>query len=65
MGGHPAFPAELSSQQRCYICKDINLWSPDLSLICSGTLCLCGGAVTCQEMISVSPSRGDMQALGI
>lgn len=59
------FPAKLSSQQRCWIHKDINLRSPNLPLICSSVLCLCGGAVTCEETISVSPLRGDMQASGI
>lgn len=34
--------------------RDINLWAPNLPLICSTTLHLCWGAVTCEEMISVS-----------
>lgn len=49
------FPANLGSQLRCQIHKDRNLWCPALPLICSSTLHLCGGAVTCEETISVSP----------
>lgn len=59
------FPGKLSSQQSCQIHKDRNLPSPNLPLICSSTLHLCGGAVTSEEMISVSPSCGEMQASGI
>lgn len=36
--------------------------SPKLSVLCS---CLCGGSVTCEETVAVSPLCGDVQAPGI